>query len=267
LLYCEYNNGERWGLSHRMCRRDKPSGSPVGVEFVEAPMDASAFICVAFAIVFIAFAIGIPVLVVFLIMHSKKVAKQRQDALRRVARELRFHFYPSGDADLQSSLQSFHLFQQGSGRQLINLLSGNTRNLEVNIFDYHYTTGSGEDSHTSRQTVVSFEDRDLNLPVFGLRPKSIWAKIGSMFGYQVITFDSHPRFNEIFLVRGPDEGAIRDLFTPKVLDFLEEFPNICIEADGSALLFYWHGDLVRPEEIRDRMDNGFEVLSVFRENQ
>jgi len=207
---------------------------------------------------------GLTALISFLIWHTRKVARQRRDALSGVAQELGFEFFPNGQAEWQNSLPSFHLFHQGSGKRLFNLMRGRTQNLEVSIFDYHYTTGSGEDSYTWRQTVVCIKASDLDLPAVSLRPKTIWAKIGTWFGYQAIKFAGHPRFNDSFLLRGPDEEAIHKVFFPKVLDYLEDCSNICIEADGPVLLCYRPNDLVQPCDIRDRMDEGFEVLSLFR---
>ena len=58
----------------------------------------------------------------------------------------------------------------------------------MGTFDYRYTTGSGKNSHTYRQTVVFFRSPEVDLPQFELKPQSFLHGIGKLFGYQDIDF-------------------------------------------------------------------------------
>ncbi|MEC9473853.1 MAG: hypothetical protein VX584_04130, partial [Actinomycetota bacterium] len=62
---------------------------------------------------------------------------------------------------------------------------------------------------------------DLQLPTFVIRPENLFHKIGSTFGYQDIDFDAHPTFSKRYLLRGPDEEAIRNTFTDEFLSSYE----------------------------------------------
>jgi hypothetical protein len=192
--------------------------------------------------------------------------KKRAEALRQVAEELQFDFTPKGDGGLLGELtgQGLFLFSQGHRKKVYNVLRGRAGGLEVAIFDYDYTTGGGKNSHTHRQSAVAFRFDGPPLPAFSLRPENVWHKIGQLFGYQDIDFDEHPTFSSRYLLRGPDEAAVREVFTDEVLSFYEGMQGVSTEANGDRLLFYRHEKRVKPERIRPLLEEGFKILAVFR---
>jgi hypothetical protein len=207
---------------------------------------------------------GVVLLVAAILIVNYVIEKKRTEAFQKVAEEFGFEFLPKGDPGLLGSLSRFYLFSQGHSKKLFNLMSGTTRDLQVNIFDYRYIVGYGKHQKTYQQSVICFEAEDMDLPSFNLRPESFWHKIGAVFGYKDISFDSHPDFSKRYLLRGPDEDEIREVFTPEVLDFLEETNSVCIEAEGPQLIFYRSSKRLKPDESKKLMSEGFDILSVFR---
>jgi hypothetical protein len=198
------------------------------------------------------------------IAYAAHVAeKKRAEELQRLADELAFEYLPQGDPSLFQSLGKFQLFSQGRSKRLWNLLRGTTNDLEVAIFDYRYVTGSGKHSHTWNHTVISFRFTGQPLPHFSLRPENFADKIGGWFGYQDIDFETHPAFSKQYLLRGASEAAIRALFTGDVLNYFEQKPGLTTEASENTLLFYRHSALLKPQEVRSFMEQGFGVLSQF----
>ena len=122
------------------------------------------------------------------------------------------------------------LFSQGRSKRISNLIHGDTDEVALGIFDYRYTTGSGKNSHTYRQTVVCFRSPTSNLPQFALKPQSFLHAVGKLFGYQDIDFQSHPKFSKAFILRGTSETAVRKLFTADLLSFLETKPQSASKA-------------------------------------
>jgi hypothetical protein len=188
--------------------------------------------------------------------------KKRREALSAVAEELAFQFRPNGDAELNQLLSGFELFNLGHSRRMTNLLQGKTSDLELNLFDYQYTTGSGKNRTTRTYSIFVARRPGMKLPEFSLAPENFLHKIGSLFGFQDIDFDSHPRFSSRYLLRGSDEEAIRTLFKPKVLDWFEEHGGLTIEAKRDLVVFY-KSPRISPTQIRNFMAEGFEVLKVF----
>ena len=206
---------------------------------------------------------GVVLLIAVIAYVSYLAEKKRTEALKRVAEELGFDFFPK-DQGLLGELASFPLFSQGHSKRLTNLMRGEAGGLAVEIFDYRYTTGGGKSSTTWKQTVICFRLDGPGLPAFSLRPENILDRIGAWFGSQHITFEDYPGFSKSYLLRGPDEKAIRELFTEQVLAFYEGRTGLSTEGGGDRLLFYRHNKRVGPEQVRAFLEEGFQVLAAFR---
>lgn len=189
--------------------------------------------------------------------------KRRTEAFKQLADELSFDFFPTGRAGLLSEMTGFYLFGIGHSQTIFNLLQGTAGGLQISIFDYRYVTGSGKNRKVSTQSVFVAHREGMDLPMFTLRPENIWHKIGSMFGMQDIDFESHPKFSKRYLLKGPDEEAIRELFTPEVLDFFEQKSGLTVEGSGDVLLYSTYKRL-SPDSVRQFMADGFEILNLFQ---
>jgi len=195
-----------------------------------------------------------------------RAEQKRSEGLRRVAEEMGFEYAANGTADgLRAHYPGFHLFTQGRKPDVRNLLRGKAGGLEVAIFDYSYVTGSGKSRRTWRQTVLAFEINDVDLPGFSLRPEMWFHKIGQWFGYKDIDFESHPKFSRMYLLRsGEKEDDVRALFNDHVLEYYESHPNVCTEGCGGRLVYYRAQERVKPADVRLFLEEGFEVLALFR---
>jgi hypothetical protein len=207
---------------------------------------------------------GVAVLVVVGIVLSIYYEKKRREGIQKVADELGLPFYPTGDPTLLAVLGVFQLFSQGRSRKIYNMLHGDTDDVGLGIFDYQFTTGSGKNSTTWKQTVVYFHSPEMNLPQFAMRPQSFFHKIGKMFGYQDIDFNTHPVFSNNFILQGANEEAIRKLFTPELLTLLEQKTGISLEGQGPHLVYYRHNHRAKPEQIRELMGEGFALFTRLR---
>jgi hypothetical protein len=192
--------------------------------------------------------------------------KKRTEAWRHAAEELGFQFQATGSSILLR-FPGFHLFSQGRNHTVKNLLQGKTADLDVAIFDYSYTTGSGKNRKTWHQTVIAFEFDEPQLPGFSLRPESIFHKIGQWFGYRDMNFDTHPRFSKQYVLRGENEDAVRERFPDHVLEYYEGTTGVCTEASGGRLVHYRATTRQPPEKARELLEEGFEVLALFRPRQ
>ncbi|HZZ28724.1 MAG TPA: hypothetical protein VFE46_12045 [Pirellulales bacterium] len=205
--------------------------------------------------------IFVVVMVIGLITSSQS-RKKRVAGLRQAAEQLGFEFFSKGNSDYQKSLADMPLMKLGHGKELSNLLRGNSQSISVNIFDYKYVTGGGRSSTIWRQSVIGFQAEALTLPDFTLSPKGMWSKLGTLFGKQSIEFDNHPEFNSKYLLRGSDVDAVRDLFTLPVLDFYEQNLGWSTEGTGNRLLLYKTSKRVPPPETAALLEDGLKVLSL-----
>ncbi|MCX5752283.1 MAG: hypothetical protein NTW97_01420 [Candidatus Krumholzibacteria bacterium] len=203
-------------------------------------------------------------LVGVVIFFNHRSQKKRAEAMARVAGDLKLAFAPEGDEAAMSEHAAFHLFLQGRSKKIRNLMRGTVRDSNIAIFDYQYTVGAGKHQHTWSQTVISLRPQGRNLPAFTMRPENVFHKLGSMMGYQDIDFESNPTFSKKYLLRGPDDAAIRSVFTSRVLMFFESEPGLCVEADGRTLIVYRHSVRVDPELLRESMEKGIQIAGLFQ---
>ena len=145
------------------------------------------------------------------------------------------------------------------------MICGQTEDIELAIFGYRYTTGGGKHQHTHQQTVISFQSPHLSLPEFELRPESFLHKIGKVFGFEDVNFDSHPLFSKRYLLRGSDEAAIRDVFTSELLEYFEAQDGVSIEASRNGLIYYRAGKRIKPTDVRPFMEEGFRVYGILKQ--
>lgn len=214
-------------------------------------------------------AIVVGVTVVFVV--SNWIERERTREYEAAARKLGLEFYPQGDKSLMDAhgqyslfLGNFSIFEQGHSRKLKNLIRGQTDRVDVAIFDYSYTVGSGDSSSTHRQTVIRFDSPSLQLPAFELRPAQMSDRLTKLFRKGIIELSEFPAFSRSYSLRGEDEAEIRDTFTPDVVQHLESLSRLHIAGAGPKLLVYRPGKRLRGYQIRPFLEEAFELFSVFK---
>ncbi len=215
-------------------------------------------------VLIVAAIVGVLALIGTIIVIARNIAKKRSEALQAAAEHMKFTFSRKGDPDLLDRLKGLHLFSQGHSKKITNVLMGKAGALDVAVFDYAYTTGGGKHSQHWRQTVILFESDDMRLPEFTLRPENVFHKIGQVFGYKDIDFDSHPEFSKRYLLRGENEEAVRATFGHDARSFYESDLKLSTEAAGPQLIHYRSGKRVSPDEISQFIKQGVRVLTLFR---
>jgi hypothetical protein len=215
------------------------------------------------ALLVVALILGIAGLVAFILVIAHWVEKKRTETLELTAGHLGLSFSPKEGGELMAELAGFQLFRSGHGRKLSNVIAGDTGELQLAIFDYQYTTGSGKSQHTHKQTVAAVRSARLHLPTFYLRPETVFDRIGSVLGMQDIDFETHPAFSSKYVLKAEDEAAVRQRFTPAVLAFLESQSGITVEGGGDRLILFQAGKRCKPDQIRDWMQRAYEFFGAF----
>ncbi len=123
-----------------------------------------------------------------------------------------------------------------------NVHRGQARGAALVVFDHHWSSPG----NSGDQTVASYALPGRALPEFQLRPESATDRLVAKLGFQDVDFDTHPRFSASYRLETKDEGAIRTIFRPELLDHLEGEPGWSLEGRGEWLVAYRAGRLVEP---------------------
>ncbi len=131
------------------------------------------------------------------------------------------------------------------------------------VFGYQYTTGSGKNSSTHKQTVVAIESNNFNCPAFYLEPENFLHKISEVFGQRDIDFDSNPNFSKNYYLKASNEHKVREIFTSEIIHFFEKNKNYCVEIQDSTLLIYKKFKRSNANEIKALMSKTEEIHNLF----
>jgi len=145
-------------------------------------------------------------------------ARQRREAMARLAKELSFEYYPDDPWNLEDKYAMFELFGRGHSRRASNVICGDVDGRAVVAFDYQYTTGSGKNQSThSCQALV------MGLPILaaGLRMRSenLFDRVASWVGYEDIDFESD-EFSRRYHVACDDRRFAYDILHARLIEYL-----------------------------------------------
>lgn len=219
------------------------------------------------ALVPLVYFFGIIVLVIALVVVitrvQRKRAQERTQGLQSAATLLGWHFVPAAAMNWLANLEQFTLFSEGHSKTISNAMYGETDGVKTALFDYEYVVGSGKNRTIYRQSVVYFESSDLSLPFFSLRQENALYKLISAFGYQDIDFGNRPEFSKRYLLRGPDEPAVRNAFNDAAFAFYETNSGTCTDGGGNQLFVFRQGHRIAPLEARSFINWALQVKNLF----
>ncbi len=204
-------------------------------------------------------------LAVFLFIYNRRKERERTQALHQAATTLGWSFAPEAPLTQIAWIENFTLFSSGHGKQIRNFMYGQAQGVKAAVFDYVYVTGSGKNRQTHYQSVVYLEETGVTLPMFALRPETLFHRMLSALGYQDIDFGQRPDFSKQYILRGQDEPAIRQTFNDRLLAFFESYPGTCIDAGGSQLFLFRAGYRFQPHEIQGYVGLGLQALNLLRQ--
>ena len=137
--------------------------------------------------VFGGFAVIATIAIVLSIRHERK----RTEALAGIAEQMGLSFDAQGTMPAGAFNQA-PLFDIGRSRKTKNVMTGRVEDIQLHLFDYQYTTGSGKHATTHKHTVAAVEVQGFDLPKFHLKPEHFGHKIASVFGFDDIDFSDYP---------------------------------------------------------------------------
>ena len=103
-------------------------------------------------------------------------------------------------------------------------------------------------------------------PLFRLGNMSFFDSIQELFVSKDIKFDSHPDFSNYYFLTSDDEVAIRELFTPAILDYFEKHREYKMEVNDQFILIFKEQRILSVQEINELIDFSTSLLKLFAAN-
>ena len=199
-----------------------------------------------------------------LVLANRRRERKRTEELEYLATSMNYAFEPIGNLESLRAAGELPLFKHGHSRRARNVMTPRAGVEGPMVLDYQYTTGSGKNQHTSVQSIALFQRGGPSMPDLVLAPENVFHKVGQLFGYKDIDFDSAPEFSAHYLLRGPDEAAIRSAFFPETLSFFAEHAGWTVEVQSGTVAVYRAGKRSKPADVRTFIEDVKGVLAALR---
>ena len=184
---------------------------------------------------------------------------KRREAMAAVATKLGLQFMPGKDRYMAKRYRFLDKLRQGSSRYAFNVLSGSYQGHEVLIFDYHYKTGSGKNTHHHYLSFFILY-LPISFPELIIGPEGIFSKIAQAVGYDDIDFESH-EFSRKFCVRSKDKKFAYDVCNARMIEYFLSNTDLSIEIEDKVMAISFSSRL-SPERIEPNLNRLITVRSL-----
>jgi len=184
---------------------------------------------------------------------------KRREAMAAVAAKLGLQFMPHKDRYMPKRYRFLDKLRRGSNRYAFNVLSGGYQGHEVLLFDYHYRTGSGKNTHHHYLSFFILHLR-VSFPELIIGPEGIFSKIAQAVGYDDIDFESH-EFSRKFCVRSKNKKFAYDVCNARMIEYLLSNSDLSIEIEDTALAVSFNSRL-SPGQIEPNLKRLVTVRSL-----
>ncbi len=199
--------------------------------------------------VFAIFAAVLLGIAAFSIVASAK----RRKALEELARRLGFSFESdSFDGDTAAAqYHGFDPFGRGRARRASNLLRGRRGDVEFELFDYRFTTGSGKNKKMHRYGIIAARV-PMHFTKLRIRPEGVFDKLVAFAGFDDINFESH-EFSARYHVACDDRQFAYQLIHPQAIEHLLRCPPLHWQLSGGVIVLHRSGAF-KPEDMPRAME-------------
>ena len=189
---------------------------------------------------------------------------KRQKELQLMADSLGFSYNDEQTEKVRQLLESSSML---GNEMFFNVLGGTFNGTYFAIGDFNITVDSGSKKRKQYQTYVVIRSGKLASPNFCLQPECALFRMAEgllnrVTGSFDIDFASHPAFSDNYFLKGSDENAVRNFFTPRVLEYFQAHHGLSVEVFNGTLVFLRLGELVKSDDIKALIDNAMEVHQV-----
>ncbi len=158
-------------------------------------------------------------------------------------------------------LDQFDYFKKHPIEYTSNVIHGQYKDLNVKweISDMTFVSGAfieKKELHTTEHLIKL----PVTLPPFILSKEMLYDRL--IDKKLDIDFKNATQFSKNFLLKSPQQQAIRELFTPEILAFFEQNNVYHIECNGNQLVIFKNMRLASVDEIKELVDYSYKLCKL-----
>lgn len=183
-----------------------------------------------------------------------------------IAYKMDMEFEEEDRMGLYYMLKDFTLFRKGRRRRIFNSMRSidDMMEVDINVFDYHYTRGKSKNRKVKRQTVFFINSKKLGMPEMNLQPETIIHKLANLLGMEDINFKEYPQFSNQYHLKGEDEELVRFAMNEKALRFFTNETGWCMESLNYYMILYKRNRLANTKSIKTLIRKGKILHDIFK---
>lgn len=207
------------------------------------------------------------------------MSKRGREDFIDAAHALGYLSTPRFTYDIHGAIEKFRVFQE---RGIFNpgpVAQRKGHEFNLSVFNASIPWMGG--SEIPLVTIAHVRLHDSNFPDFILRTISLAMILNGDDLPKRITLDGYPEFSKRLVLEGENESAIRALFTPRLMGFLEKKRKVWLrsglnwgplyfgasapylEARGNEIIFFFESKKIAPKKLGKFIDDTVEVIRVF----
>ncbi len=159
-----------------------------------------------------------------------------QKHLKRIASQNAWKFLPAKTI----SFDNFVGFNFGVNSKIVhaqNIVSGKYEDVRLIYSEIIYDQTPDTPSADSRLSALLVKP-PTDIPVFMLEREGFFEKVTDLAYRTDIDFEAYPVFSDRFVLKGPNEEAIREFFHSGIIRKVEQYPHFHMESNGEAIILY-----------------------------
>ncbi|HXG98083.1 MAG TPA: hypothetical protein VNJ06_13355 [Gemmatimonadales bacterium] len=194
---------------------------------------------------------------------SRARERRRRDSYAEYSLIRGFKYEPQRPEGERRFRDAFEPFRQGGSDSWRNTITGTKNQAPFTAFEYVWVTGGGRSRQTHHVSGIIWESDDVSFPKFALAPEGLLSRVGQFFGMQDIDFADSPEFSRAYRLSGPNESAIRELFTTEIRQFFAATPGYRVSGAGRFLIWWFDIRLPSVTHLDEWLEQGDHVRRRF----
>jgi len=195
----------------------------------------------AYPFFLVGFFIFLIALIVVVVVMAFMWKKWMNDALGRMCQRHGYIFYGDNIANVRYMIQGTAL-DLGHSKRASYGIGWRHQGIDLTMFQWQYTVGSGKNSHTYFFKVAMMPaDFNARGYIF-LRKERFFDKIGGVFGFNDLDFEDQ-EFSDKFYVKAQPQRFGYDFFNPKMMELFLRYGAYSLVVKDNTIMMYTTGGL------------------------